>query len=241
MVFHDEAIHQDCHTPLRYIRNDHVFPHCNIFTFTHPKKLAIPITIHKLKVRIFLTFNSHVMKQLYTTSQTVFDLKSLGKIRNEPNYDRLKSKAAYYASKGYLTRIRQGVYVKTNFNYQELACMLYTPSYISFETILQQEGIIYQYDETIYCASYLSKKINISYQEKTIKIIYRKLKDDILYDMQGISTDNYVSKANASRAIKDMSYLKSDFYFDNLPDEPTTTPSHTRQIASPPHQRPIAL
>jgi predicted transcriptional regulator of viral defense system len=156
------------------------------------------------------------MKEIFNTLQTVFDLKDLGKILWETNYNNLKSKVAYCVKNGYLKRIRRGVFVKNNFNPYELACKIFTPSYISFETVLLKEWIIYQADETIYVASYLSRSIECVLHEKTYHIVYRKLKDERLYDDTWIEKKDFYWIAWAQRAIQDMKYLKKDFYFDNI-------------------------
>jgi len=161
------------------------------------------------------------MLEIFKIKQTVFDLKDLWKILNEVNYNNLKSKVSYYVKKWYLTRIRKWIFVKENFDKFELACKIYTPSYISFETVLSQEGIIYQKIDTIYVASYLSRKIEIPYKGETIKIVYRKLKDEILYNPDWIIKKDFYSVASAKRAIQDMKYLKKNFYFDNLKYEST--------------------
>jgi len=158
------------------------------------------------------------MIEIFKTKQSVFDLKDLAKILKEQNYNNLKSKIAYYVKKWYLTRIRRWIFVKDDFDVFELACKIYTPSYISFETVLQKEGVIYQYFETIFVASYLSRNIEIKYKDKIIKIVYRKLKDEILYDEKWIIKKEFYSVASRTRAIQDMKYLKKDFYFDNLKD-----------------------
>lgn len=122
-----------------------------------------------------------------------------------------------------MQRIRRGLFVKPNFDPRELACKIYTPSYISFETILAKHNVIFQYDTTIYIASYLSRYLEISYQNTTIQLQYRKLKDEVLYHQEGIVKQDFVSYASPERAVQDMRYLQPDFYFDNLPDAPTTT------------------
>jgi hypothetical protein len=151
---------------------------------------------------------------LYNSSQTVFDLKDLMKFFAMNNYDNCKALASYYVKHWYLVRLRQGIYAKLVFDPKELACKVYTPSYISFETVLYEKNIIFQSDSTLYVASYLSRTIYIPYQWKTITIQYRKLKDDILYDTQDIQQCTYYMQATWPRAKADMLYLKSDFYFD---------------------------
>jgi hypothetical protein len=156
------------------------------------------------------------MLEIFKTSQTVFDLKDLAFLLWEKNYNNLKSKVAYYVKKWYLSRIRKWIFVKDNFSVYELACKIYTPSYISFETILQNNWVIYQYDETIYLASYLSRNILLEEKWKIVKICYRKLKDEILYNPEWVEKKDFYSIATLERAVNDMKYLKKDFYFDNL-------------------------
>jgi hypothetical protein len=141
----------------------------------------------------------------------------LAYLLRENNYNNLKSKIAYYVKKWYLQRIRKWIFVKENFDIYELACKIYKPSYIGFETVLQKEWVIYQYDETIYLASYLSRNITIKLpnSSKELKICYRKLKDEILYNLEWIEKKDFYSIATKERAINDMKYLKPDFYFDN--------------------------
>lgn len=156
------------------------------------------------------------MLEIFKTKQTVFDLKDLWGILWEQDYNNLKSKVAYYVKKGYLNRIRKGIFVKDDFDVYELACKIYTPSYISFETVLFKEWVIYQVSDEISVASYLSRTIDLDYKWKSIRLVYRKLKDELLYDDEWIIRKDFYSIASKSRAISDMKYLKPDFYFDNL-------------------------
>jgi hypothetical protein len=55
-----------------------------------------------------------------------------------------------------------------------------------------------------------SKKID----NKTI--VFRKLKDSLLYNSTGIKNENAYSIATPERAFLDMCYLYPDYYFDNL-------------------------
>jgi hypothetical protein len=52
-----------------------------------------------------------------------------------------------------LIRLRCGFYEKdNNYNYFELATHIYTPSYISLETVLTRKGINFQYYGNLYVA-----------------------------------------------------------------------------------------
>lgn len=95
----------------------------------------------------------------------------------------------------------------------ELWAKLRKKSYISFETALQYYWVIFQdYSNTITLAwdNTFSKTIDGS------KYIFRKLSDDILLNpIWLINKKNYLI-ASRERAICDMIYLRSWFYFDNI-------------------------
>lgn len=151
--------------------------------------------------------------ELYKSKKTVFSIKDLALIWEEENSNNLKSKIKYYLDRGKLFKVRRGLYAKIeDYNIFEAANKIYSPSYISFETILQKEGLIFQYSEEIFLAAQLSKQIKIANR----KIIYRKMKNEILLNEKGIIyKDNYY-RAGKERAFMDMLYLNKNYYFDNL-------------------------
>lgn len=150
---------------------------------------------------------------LYKLSQTVFTSREISMILDQTDGGLVKSKINYYVKRGEITAIRRGVYVKdSNFNKFELSTKIYTPSYISFDTILSEKGVIFQYSEEIYAASYLSREISVV----DTKILYRKISNDILYDPRGIENNNYFASATLERAFMDTIYLDGNRHFDNL-------------------------
>lgn len=151
--------------------------------------------------------------QLYKNNKTVFTAREIALIWQENNPARLKNKIKYYLGKGDLIRLRRGIYAKNDYNVQEAVVKIYKPAYISFETVLAPAGVIFQYYETIFVASYLSRKIVLQDGQK---IIYRKLKNEILLNPQGIERKDNLAIATKERAFLDIIYLNSDYYFDNL-------------------------
>ncbi len=157
--------------------------------------------------------NKNKILELYKSPATIFSLRDISLIFKENNYNNLKSKINYYLDKGRLFRARRGFYSKDeNYNIFELANKIYTPSYISFETILLKEGIIFQYSEKIILASNISKKMKVKDRE----IIYRRMKKEILYNKKGIIFENNYYRATKERAFLDTLYLNKNYYFDNL-------------------------
>lgn len=151
--------------------------------------------------------------KIYESSQTVFTLKDIALILKETNLNTLKSNLNYYIKTGKLISLHRGIYAKNkDYNKLELATKIYTPSYISFETMLYAEGLIFQYYDAFYAASYLSRKLVID----NIQYVFRKIKNEILTNQKGLIVNNNYYSAAKERAFLDMLYLYKDYYFDNL-------------------------
>ena len=151
--------------------------------------------------------------KLYESPKTILTLKDIALIWEETNNVNLLSKIKYYAKQGSLTRLTRGIFAKNReYNVKELATSIYTPSYISFETVLREVGIIFQHQDSIFVAGPypIAKKIGGH------NIIFRKLKDKVLYNALGITHEGNYSIATPERAFLDTIYLSPKFYFDNL-------------------------
>lgn len=146
-------------------------------------------------------------------SNTVFSFKEILLASGERNPALLSRRLSYYVKNGQLYGIRRGVYAKDkNYNRRELATKIFIPSYISFETVLAEAGIIFQYYGQIFIASYQTKAIDCDGQ----LFSFRKLKSNILNDSSGIKNDGHYPIASKERAFLDTVYLNNDYHFDNL-------------------------
>jgi predicted transcriptional regulator of viral defense system len=152
--------------------------------------------------------------QLFRHGGTVFTPEELAVIWGISNYDYVKTKIAHYIKKGYLTRIARGIYVKDSRDYElfELANKLRSPSYISLETVLLKEGVVFQADSRVSLVSYFSQTITVAGRQ----FIYKKIKDNVLFDHRGINDAGHYFIAGRERAFLDMLYLYKDYHFDNL-------------------------
>lgn len=151
--------------------------------------------------------------KIYESSKTVLTSKELALIWNETSSNKLKTKIYYYVKRGYLLRLWRGVYAKNKeYNSRELATSLYSPSYISFETVLRNSGFIFQYYETNFVAAPWSKEVQIGKD----KFTFRRMKKEILYNPSGIINKDNFAIASPERAFLDTVYLLGDYYFDNL-------------------------
>ena len=126
---------------------------------------------------------------IYQSEKTVFTLKELSILLEEENFDNLKAVVNYYVKKKIIKNIRRGIYTKEIYEPFELAVKIYSPAYISFETVLFKEGLIFQYDRSITIASYLSREIQI--EDHNLR--YKKLKDSILTSPEGLIFKSFSS------------------------------------------------
>jgi len=157
--------------------------------------------------------NQGVVLTIYQDIRTVFRLNDIAQLVGETNFQSLNKKLNYYVRTGKLQNPRKGIYTKPNYSLEELACTIYTPSYISLEYVLQKAGIVFQFDSRITTVSYLSRGIEVSGNT----YLYRKIKGEILVNTVGIvRQDNQINIATAERAFLDLLYLNKDYYFDNL-------------------------
>jgi len=151
--------------------------------------------------------------EIYRSPNTIFTTKDISLIWKETDLDTIKARTNYYVKKDKLYPLRKGIYAKDkNYNQYELATKIYTPSYLSLETVLQKEGIIFQYYKTIFVVSYLSREITCNNQ----KYIFRKIKNEILINNLGVERKENYFIATKERAFLDTLYLYKNYHFDNL-------------------------
>ena len=154
-----------------------------------------------------------IVLALYKESWTVFRLKDIAILVGEESFQSLNKKLNYYVQTGKLENPRKGIYAKTGYNIEELACTIFSPSYISLEYVLQKAGIVFQYDSRITSVSYLSRDVEVGNQQ----FVFRKIKGSALVNTLGIIRQtNHINIASPERAFLDLLYLEKDYYFDNL-------------------------
>ncbi len=151
---------------------------------------------------------------LYSAKNTVFTTQEISLIVGETDLDKLKSRINYFVKKGVLTSLKKGLYAKNSgYEILEAANKIFTPSYISLETVLQRNGVTFQdYSKTIFVVSYQTREIKLG--EYTVS--FRKIKDEILTNSSGIINDDGYAMASTERAFLDRIYLSKNYFFDNL-------------------------
>lgn len=149
---------------------------------------------------------------LYQNPQTVFSFTDLQILFPKESRKSLQNKIHYATKTNKLQNLRRGIYAKPDYQNLELANKIYTPSYISFETVLTKEDIVFQTYQTIFLASYLTRTITAEKQSFS----FRKLKLSLLSSPQGLILKPNYTIATKERAFLDAVYLYGDYHFDNL-------------------------
>ena len=86
------------------------------------------------------------ISKILRLKSSVFTIKEILITLEEKKSSLLRRRLNYLVKKGELYSIRRGIYAKDkNYDRLELATKIFTPAYISFETVLAKEGIIFQY------------------------------------------------------------------------------------------------
>jgi len=152
-----------------------------------------------------------ILFEIYKDSRTVFRINDIALLTDSADL-LLYQKLNKLVKKGKLLNIRKGIYAKEGYKSEELACLLYTPTYISLGYVLQRSGVIFQYDSAITNISYLNREICINGQT----IQYRQIKREILLNIDGIINKNNTNIATPERAFLDTLYLNGFYYFDNF-------------------------
>ena len=160
-----------------------------------------------------MKYEKKPISKILRSNNTVFTFKDISLIWGNTDKKATISAINYYIKTGNLYRIRRGFYAKDeNYDKLELTTKIYTPSYVSFETVLTKAGIVFQYYGQIFAASYLTREIVADGQ----KYSYKKIKDTILTNHVGLEDKENYSIASLERAFLDIIYLYKDYHFDNF-------------------------
>lgn len=153
------------------------------------------------------------LMDLMRSKNTIFTTKDVFLLWGTSNVDFVRKKLYRYIKAGKLYPVRKGVYAKDkNYEKYELATKIFTPSYVSFETVLTKAGVVFQFYGQVFVASYLTREFTIDDQVYVLK----KVKDTILTNQIGIEIKENYFIASPERAFLDVVYLNKEYHFDNL-------------------------
>ena len=160
-----------------------------------------------------MSSQNNILQVILESPRTVFTVQSLMMQTASNDSGRLTKSLHYYADEGKIRNPRRGIYTKQKYEVQEMACSLFRPSYISLEYVLQRAGMVFQWDETITCVSYLRQTVEVDDKQYQ----YRKISLELWIGMEGIDQQDNIAIATPERAFLDMMYLSAgNCYFDNL-------------------------
>lgn len=161
----------------------------------------------------FINMEKDYISTLLRSNNTVFTFKELSLIWNETDVKLTKKRVYRYSKMGKLYPIRKGIYAKDkNYDKLELANKIFTPAYISLETVLSKEGIVFQHYDQIFVVSYLSREISCDGQT----YVFRRMKNVVLTNSLSIEKKGNYYIASKERAFLDTIYLNKNYHFDNL-------------------------
>lgn len=155
---------------------------------------------------------NQLLIDLYKRPETVFTLKDISLLMPGVAYQNLTSRVSYLAKAGEIKRLAHGVYGKPGYDPLELANKLYTPSYVSLETILRRAGIVFQHYDVVTSVSYLSRVVSVNGHD----FHYHQVNKKILLNKLGLTEHGSAVVASPERAFLDAVYLYKEYHFDNL-------------------------
>lgn len=146
---------------------------------------------------------SQRLKILSDSKKTVFRTEDLREIWQDDGRTTVIA-AGRMVNAGLILRLATGYYaLNEEYNIYELANLLVSPSYVSFNSALFFAGVCFQISDVIESAAGI-------YRMKTIggrAFKYHALKKEILYNTDGINMKNNISIAGPERAILDTFYF----------------------------------
>ena len=146
-----------------------------------------------------MSSRTNLLQSILESPRTVFTVQSLMMQTASSDSGRLTKSLYYYANEGKIRNPRRGIYTKQKYNVEEMACSLFRPSYISLEYVLQRAGVVFQWDDTVTCVSYLSRTVEVDGKQYQ----YRKIAPELWIGMEGIEQQDNVAIATPERAFLD--------------------------------------
>lgn len=164
---------------------------------------------------MYRTRDTLKQKILLEQDKRIFSTSDLAVLWNITNKNTLHTTIKRYVKRNILRRIRKGLYSTTpiqKLNPYEIGCAISGPfSYISTETVLQNNGVIMQNIPIITLIG--QKNGDFTIGNNTYKCRY--LNSKFLVNRVGILQKGHFSIATTERAAADMIHLVPNYYFDN--------------------------
>ena len=143
------------------------------------------------------------LKILTESKKTVFRTKNLQSLWDE-DYRNTVIYAKRMVIKGLILKLVKGYYVlNREYSVYELANLIISPSYVSFNSALLFNGVCFQLSNTVQSVSLLNYQKEVG--DRVYK--YQSMKKDLFFNAEGIDSKNNVSVASPERALLDSFYF----------------------------------
>lgn len=153
--------------------------------------------------------------KLMRQKDNLFHTQDLGLMWGIVNQNTLYTTIKRHVQRGILIPIHKGFY--STIPFEEIDPLklaigyIHRFAYISCETVLIKEGVIFQKVNSLTLVSDISKKFTIAGNSFWV----RKMKDEFLYNDYGIINIEGIKTASLERAVVDMIYFNQNVFFDN--------------------------
>lgn len=152
---------------------------------------------------------------LLKQNKKTFHSSDLALLWDITNKNTLKKTLKRFVDRGVLKRIHKGFYSTIdvfNIDLYDLGfSFINNYCYVSLETILAREGVIFQEVQYVAFVGSNSSKFNI----EGVKYSSRQLKDEFLNNTAGIKKVGNHFEAELERAVADILYYNPKYHFDN--------------------------
>ena len=154
------------------------------------------------------------ISELIRLDRKIYHSNDLAILWGITNRNTLYTTVKRYVQKGVLIPIYKGLYSTvplTQLNPLELGkAIIHRYTYLSTESVLVQAGAIAQ---ILYVHTYVSDQSKRASVGST-SFLFRKLKDEYLYNPTGVMNQNGIFIATTERAAADMLYFNPKYHFD---------------------------
>jgi hypothetical protein len=154
------------------------------------------------------------LTELIKSERKIYHSNDLAILWDISNKNTLYTTIKRYVKKGVLVPIYKGLYSTVpieQLDPLELGkAVVHRYTYLTTETVLAQEGIITQTTYAYTFVSSQSKKVSVG----KWTFLFRKLKDEYLYNPTDIVRKNGNFIATTERAVADMLYFNPKYFFD---------------------------
>lgn len=148
----------------------------------------------------------------------LFHTQDLAVIWENNNKNTLYTTIKRYVQKGVLIPVFKGLYSTVPISsldpYLLGSYVLHSFCYVSTETVLYNAGLISQKVYSITFVSSVSKKFTVGDNS----YLSRRLKDELLFNQEGIYEKDGIFWATSERAVSDILYFNPNYHLDKKED-----------------------